>query len=188
MKIVYYRFALSLLLYFILFGTLFSCVNDLETIKKITHKPTDPDERTQNLKIIYSDSGFAKIEIFAKVSETFTKPSSIVKLSDSVEVKFFDEKGKVISVLTALRGEIDQKNGKIFVKDSVELYNFEKDQRLKTEILYWNQKDSSIFTDKLVTIRTPKVLFYGQGVRTKQDFSTYEFVQPRGQALVKDLF
>ena len=165
---------------------LFACVNDLETIKKVSYKSGDPDERTKNLHVFYTDSGYAKVEVFAKLAETYSKPQPVVKLKDGIEVKFFNEAGEVVSVLTALYGEIHQSEGRMFVRDSVQLFNEKKKQRLETEQLFWNQKDSPIFTDNLVTIRTPEALFYGKGVRTKQDFSTYEFIKPQGRIILKN--
>lgn len=169
-----------------LISILFSCVNDLETIKKVSYKSTDPDERTKDLHVFYTDSGYAKVELTAKLAETYSKPKPLVKLKDGLEVKFFDEKGNVVSILTALYGEIDTKEGTMFVKDSVHLFNQKKNQRLETEQLFWNQKDSSIFTENLVTIRTPEALFFGKGLKTKQDFSTYIFKKPQGKVLIKN--
>jgi hypothetical protein len=54
-----------------------------------------------------------------------------------------------------------------------------------TEALYWNQKDSLIFTDKMVMIKSPKELLYGKGIKAKQDFSYYEFIEPQGKILTK---
>lgn len=167
-------------------GILFSCVNDLETIKKVSYKSTDPDERTRNLHVLYTDSGYAKIEVNATLAETYSKPNPVIKLKDGIKVNFFDDEGKIVSILTALYGEIHQNKGTMFVRDSVQLYNREKNQRLETEELHWNQKDSTIFTEKLVRIRTPEALFFGKGVRTKQDFSVYEFIQPQGKILIKE--
>ena len=66
-----------------------------------------------------------------------------------------------------------------------QLYNEAKKQRLETEELFWTQKDSTIYTEKAVIIRTPEALFFGEGVRTKQDFSTYEFLKPKGKIDLK---
>ena len=167
-------------------GFFFSCVNDLDSIKKISHRITDPDERTSNLKVLYSDSGHVQVEVFAQLAETYSYPKPVVKLKDSIEVKFFNEFGDVVSRLTALYGEINQKEGLMFVRDSVELYNLEKNQRLETEELHWNQKDSTIFTDKPVVVRTENALFYGKGIRTKQDFKNYVFLKPRGKMNIKN--
>lgn len=167
-------------------GILAACVNDLETIKKVSHKSGDPDQRTKNLHLFYTDSGYAKVEVSARLAETYSKPEQVVKFKDGIEVRFFNEQGEIVSVLTALYGEIRQTKGTMFVRDSVQLFNAKKKQRLETEQLFWNQKDSTIFTDNLVTIRTPEALFYGKGIRTKQDFSTYEFIKPQGKIRIKN--
>ncbi len=67
------------------------------------------------------------------------------------------------------------------VKDSVRLYNSKKKQTLETEVLYWNQKDSSIFTPAQVIVKGPDGTFLGEGIKTKQDFSRYEILKPRGK-------
>lgn len=160
---------------------LFACVNDIDTIKKVTYDPKSPDNVTQNLEVKYTDSGYAKIQVFAKLAETYTKPESIMKLKDGLKINFFSEKGEIVSQLTALYGEINYSKGFFFVKDSVQLYNFEKKQRLETEELNWNQKDSAIYSNKSVIVRTPGGILFGDGIRTKQDFSYYEFIKPKGK-------
>lgn len=162
-----------------------ACVNDLDSIRKITFKATDPDERTTNLEVFYTDSGYARVQIFAKLAETYSKPEPVIKLKDGVKINFFSENGEIVSVLTALYGEIQQERGTMFVRDSVQLYNFGKKQRLETEELFWNQKDSSIYSEKPVVVKTPESVLFGKGIRTKQDFSAYEFLQPRGKMKMK---
>ena len=174
-----YDFVFTLMI-FLFLSTLTSCVNDLDTIRKITYKSTDPDDRTRDLVVLYTDSGYAKIQVFAKIAETYTKPDQVMKLKDGVKVNFFDDDGEIISVLTALYGEIHQNEVTMFVRDSVVLYNIEKRQRLETEELHWNQKDSSIYTNKAVVVRKDDAILFGQGIKTKQDFTEYEFIQPRG--------
>lgn len=174
------------LAFLLLVGALSSCVNDLDSIKKITHRVGDPDERTSDLKVLYSDSGHVQIEVFARLAETYSVPKAIVKLKDSIEVKFFNRNGELVSRLTALYGEIDEKEGTMFVRDSVQLINYEKNQRLETEELHWNQKDSTIFTKKAVVVRTQDALFYGVGLNAKQDFSSYEFHKPKGKMTIKN--
>ena len=163
-----------------------SCVNDLDSIRKVTFKSTDPDDRTTNLEVIYTDSGYARVQIFAHVAETYSKPEPVTKLKGGVKVNFFSEDGEIISVLTALNGEIQQERGTMFVRDSVQLYNFNKKQRLETEELFWNQRDSSIYSEKPVIVKTQEAILFGEGIRTKQDFSSYEFLRPRGKMKMKN--
>ena len=174
--------AFSFFLFLLLFT---SCVNDLETIKKVASRSDAPEDVTENLEIIYTDSGYAKFQLYAKLAETYVKPVAVTKLKDGLKINFFDEKGNVVSSLTALYGEINTQLGTFYAKDSVELYNYEQDQRLETEELTWNQKDSSIFTDKPVIVRTKKGILFGKGLKSKQDFSTYEFLFPTGKIDLK---
>jgi LPS export ABC transporter protein LptC len=169
-----------MLMIFLSLTSLSSCVNDLDTIRKITYKSTDPDDRTRDLVVVYTDSGYAKVQVFAKIAETYTNPDQVMKLKDGVKVNFFSDEGEIVSVLTALYGEVHQNDGTMFVRDSVVLVNLEKNQRLETEELHWNQKDSSIYTNKAVVVRRNDAILFGQGIKTKQDFTEYEFIQPRG--------
>ena len=177
-------------LYYFFFTTLFifftSCVNDLETIKRVTSRSDAPDDVTENLKILHTDSGYAKFELYATLAETYTKPEAITKLKDGLKINFFNDKGEIVSSLTALYGEIDAQKGTFYAKDSVELFNYEQKQRLETEELTWNQKDSSIITDKPVIVYNKKGIMYGDGLKSKQDFSTYEFISPNGTIDIKN--
>lgn len=168
-------------LFLSLFLTLVACSNDMDQIRRVASKPGDPDERTNHLRIFYTDSGYAKLQIYAKVAETFSNPEPVIKMKDSLEVQIFDDNGVLKSVLTAKYGELNQTNGQMYVRDSVRLYNFDKKQVLQTEELHYNQKDSIIYTDKAVVVKTPESIFYGTGLRSKHDFSSYEFIKPNGK-------
>lgn len=176
-----YRSLFKILLGLLMIGIMASCVNDLESIQKVTYDPKAPDEVTKDLRVFYTDSGYARVEVFAKLAESYSKPESITKLKDGIKVNFFSAKGEVVSTLTALYGEVNYTKGTMFVRDSVQLINHDKKQRMETEALFWNQKDSSIYTTSNVVVRSPKGILFGNGIRTKQDFSEYEFLKPYGR-------
>ncbi|HIP31276.1 MAG TPA: hypothetical protein EYG86_00795, partial [Crocinitomicaceae bacterium] len=67
-------------------GFLFSCVNDLDTIQRVTSDPNAPSEVTRNLEVFYNDSGYARVKIFATLAETYRVPKHITKLKDGVRV------------------------------------------------------------------------------------------------------
>ncbi len=167
--------------YLVFCAMLFSCVNDLDTIKRVTFDPSSPDDVTENLEIVQTDSGYAKFQLFAKIAETYSKPEPLTKLKDGIKVNFFSKEGKVVSTLTALYGEINMVKGTFFVRDSVQLFNLEKKERLETEELFCTMKDSSVYTDKSVIVKTPQGILFGNGIRTKLDFSKYVFLKPTGK-------
>jgi LPS export ABC transporter protein LptC len=171
---------------YIIFGCIVtSCVNDLDEIEKVTFNEKTPNEVIQDLDVIYLDSGKAKIEVISKITEIERKQESITKLKDKVQVNFYSSKGEIVSVLTALYGEINFSKGEMFVQDSVKLYNIKKKQSLETERLDWRQKDSLIYTTSKVTIKTPESILYGTGIKTKQDFTYYQFLKPKGKIDLK---
>lgn len=171
--------------FFILFSFFLltiSCENDLNTIKKVSYKPTDPDERTINVHMMQTDSGFAKIELRAKLSETYHKPTMRIKFREGIEITLYNQSGKIESILTSMYGEIFQETGEMFFKDSVRLKNVTQNQILETEELRWNQNTQAVFTNKNVIVRSDDGgLFYGDGIKTSLDFRRYEFIKPKGK-------
>lgn len=162
-------------------GILFSCVNDLDTVQQVTYDPHAPDEVYMDLDVVQTDSGMARVRIYSKLAEIYSEPEEITQLKDGLIVDFYDADGEITSRLTALYGEIDRAAQKMFVRDSVELRNIEKEQVLQTEELHWNQKDSSVYTDKNVVVTTPDKIGYGKGIRTNQDFEFYTILKPSGK-------
>lgn len=165
-------------------GIFFSCENDLEKIKKINEDPNSPNETFENLHIIYTDSGYAQVELFAGIAETYTSPKPITKFKDGLKVNFFNDKGEVTSVLTSLYGEVDDENGNITVRDSVELLNVLEKKKLETEVLYWNKLGDSIYTDKPMVITYPEMIMYGKGGWTTHTFDTAQFYNPTAKIFI----
>ena len=58
-------------------------------------------------------------------------PNHITKLKDGVKVDFYSEEGEIVSKLTSIYGEINYETGKFFVRDSVELLNVKKGQKIE---------------------------------------------------------
>lgn len=172
-------------LFFLFVGIVYSCVNDESEVKRITDFENAPDEQSQNLKMVYSDSGLTKFHLFAEISETYTQPKHLTLFKNYVRVDFFDVNGVKVSTLTAQNGVFNHEDDVVVVEDSVRLYNYKKDQTLETEKLTWNKKDSTIRTDNHVVVSSPKELLTGKGLVTKQDFSYFEILNPTGRLNLK---
>lgn len=169
-----------------LVGIFFSCANDLEKVKRVTHNPDSPEETSEDFHIIFTDSGFAKIEIFAGITETYVEPTRVTKFKNGLRVHFFDNYGEIASILTSKYGEIKDETGDIVVRDSVELFNLEKEKTLKTEVLYWNKESDSIYTDEDVRIISPDMILDGIGAWTTPLFDTAHFYKPKAEVYLKE--
>ena len=169
--------SISLLLMVILL----SCENNSGEIQRITHFENAPDEYTENLNMFHNDSGLTKVNLYAKVSQTFYKPRHITNFKDYLRVDFFDKSGAKVSTLVALSGVFDHDEGVVEVQDSVRLFNYARKQQLETEYLIWNKKDSTIRTNRNVLVRSPKEIIKGKGLVTRQDFSFFEILEPTGK-------
>lgn len=167
-------------------GILFSCVNDMNTIDKVTFDDKSPDEVAVDLELLYTDSGYAQVKIYAALAETYTKPEKVTKLKDGLKVDFFSDEGEIISSLSALYGEVDHTTGMMFVRDSVVLRNYGKNQFLETEELFYNRRDSSIYTDRNVILRKDGKVGTGDGIRTTQSFNRYSVKNPVGEIAISD--
>lgn len=161
-------------------GILFSCENDLDSIKLVTYDPKAPSELMVELDIVHTDSGYAKVDIHAGVAETYYHPEQITKLKNGLRIQFYDGLGTVVSVLTAKYGEVNHHTGMTFVQDSVVLTNLQDQRSLSTNKLFWNQKDSTIYSVEPVVIRSRKGIGYGSSIKSKQDFSWYVLTDPVG--------
>jgi len=167
-------------------GIFFSCVNDLDKVKKITTHPENPDETAEMLHVIITDSGYAQIEIFATIAETYAAPQNVRKFKDGLKVNFYKDDGTIGSVLTSLFGEIDDETGNITVRDSVKLVNLEQQKTLETEVLYFNKRGDSIHTKKPVVITSPDMILTGIGAWTTPLFDTAQFYKPTAKIFIKD--
>lgn len=164
-------------------GILFSCENDLDAVERVTYSEEAPDEVTKNIEILMTDSGYAQVRITAVLAETYKVPQHIKKLKDGLKVDFYSKNGEKNSTLTALYGEINYNSGMIFVRDSVRLFNYEKQQTLETEELFFNQQDSSLFTNKYVVVKRlgKGITGSGTGITTSHSFKNYVITYPEGE-------
>ena len=91
----------------------------------------------------------------------------------------------MVSTLTAKYGKINHEKDEILIRDSVRFYHLAKKQLLKTELIQWHRKDSTISTDAPVFVISPKGNFSGKGLKARQDFSSYEILHPQGDVVIE---
>ncbi len=129
-----------------------------------------PSNESWNSKIMFTDSGKIKAILFTNHLRMYDKQK--VTFLDGVKIDFYNPEQKKTSVLTSLKGKVDDVTQNMFAMDSVVAQN-DSGVVLKTSELMWRNKDQKIVTDKFVTITSPKEIIEGFGFESDQHLSNY---------------
>lgn len=172
-------FLLSLAL---VMGWLFvsSCENSLEDINKLTSKRIGV-EVGKGVRILYTIGEKTTAEITSPLMLRHQEVVPYIEFPQTIHADFFDDSLHITSRMDAHYAKYEERDSKVFLKDSVVVMNVKGDTLYCNE-LYWdrNKKGSEFYTDKPVRIRTPTQILDGDGLDAPQDFSSWHLINGRG--------
>ena len=158
--------------------------SDLEKMEAVDQE-TLPDEVSENVELVYSDSGRIKRILKSPLIHKYTKDSMYTVFPRGVEAQFFDKNGKVVTQLTCGYGLTSgKKNEKLFFRRNVRITNDKKETLISEEIYL---KDNYIYSDSTVYIITPSITLRGTSLVAPRDFSSYKLTNPVGVARAEAL-
>lgn len=162
----------------LIFQSCTSSINEVDTNIKQTELSK---EKAEDVTIIYSQHGRTKARLYTKtfIQHKEEQPP-YVEMQDGVKVEFFNDTLGLTSTLTAKRGKYYEQTQNVIVRDSVVVTN-DKQERLETEELIWNEKKQRFYSDKYVQVSTPLQTIHGDGLEANQDFSWYKITNVRGE-------
>ena len=160
---------------------LLSCGNEKKNVESCIEEPDSiPYLSTYGVTTLISDSGRISYKIEAEELHiyekrrpkywAFEKGAYLEKYDDSLRVEatiksdtayFFSEKK-----LWKLIGNVDIKN--------------QKGEKFFTDLLYWNQEDGSIYSDKYIKIEQQEQITTGIGFRSNQELTNWEILSTEG--------
>lgn len=168
-----------------------ACENDVNDVKEFG-KRSPGIEEGKNIESFVSQSG--------KITAKLTSPLLLryqgdslrkTEFPNSLHVDFFDSSMRVESQLFAKYGRYLPNENKVFLRDSVIIFNTRGDTLYSNE-LYWDQSLGQFYTN------TPVVLVqnypykqkgrYANGFRSNQDLTDITFfdIQPGSYAILPD--
>jgi LPS export ABC transporter protein LptC len=150
---------------------LFSCENSLDRVKEFIDTDTINGVLAYNVVITRSDSGFVQARLMAPVMHSMEGDSSILEFPKGFEVYILDRNNVPTSKIRGDYGIRYDKDELVFIKDSVVVENFENQEMMLTETLFWNQKTSKIYTRNPVEIKSPDKVIYGDSLNANENFS-----------------
>ena len=161
-----------------------SCENDQKTLKEMTEKK-EMIEEAKNIETFLSQGSMLKAKLWAPYMIRSSSDTTFVEFPKTLHVDFFDSTGKVDSHLDALYGKYYESLNKVYLRDSVLVYNLQGDS-LRSPDLWWDQNTQMFYTDKNVWIRRQGTVLLGKGMDSKQDLSDIHIKQVTGLVDVPD--
>lgn len=165
-----------------------SCTNDPEQVRKMTRHDTLPQQQAEDVKMYYSEYGDVIFELFSPRVETYQEDNPRTVFPEGLTVVFYDSTGTTVeSKLTANYGIKNEKEKRMVVRGNVVVNNFEKNERLNTEELIWDQRQKRIYTDKFVTITTEEQVLYGEeGMESDEAFNSWTIKKLKGKMEIEE--
>ena len=157
-----------------------SCENSLEDIEKITSKRIGVEEAKQ-VDIVYSLGDKVKARLSAPYMLRHQETIPYIEFTKTVHSDFYDDSLRIESKLDAHYGKYMEMESKVFLRDSVVVFNTKGDTLFCNE-LYWDRSKPGreFYTDKPVRIRTPTQIIDGDGLDAPQDFKSWHIINGRG--------
>lgn len=154
--------------------------NNIEQIKAIASVETLPMLEAKNFESLFTDSGKVRFSIKAPLLLRFeTDGQDYSEFPNGLELTKYDENNKVISSITANYARQYLSEQKWEAKNNVIATNANGDT-LKTEVLYWEEKEKKIYTNEYVKIIRADQQFTGTGMTSDQNMQNWKITNPKG--------
>lgn len=139
-------------------------------------------EEGKDIESYLSQEGKVKAKLMAPLMLRYQQDTPKVEFPKTLRVDFYNDSTKVESKLFAKYGRYLENENKVFLRDSVIVFNITGDTLIAKE-LYWDQNKSIFYTDKNVIIRKPDQKVYGTGLRADQSFKWFTIEHPHDSYL-----
>jgi hypothetical protein len=159
---------------------IFSCENSLDQLNQFSGKRTGVEE-AKGVKIIYAIGDKTSARITAPIMLRHQETVPFIEFTKKIHADFFDDSLRVTSKMDANYAKYLETESKVFLKDSVVVFNIKGDTLFCNE-LYWdrNRPGQEFYTDKPVRIRTKTQIIDGDGLDAPQDFTSWHIINGRG--------
>jgi len=147
----------------------FSCRDNIEIINRSIDENT-PTQVAENFVTVYTDSALLQMKMQAPLMEYYGKMEEpYSEFPEGIIVYFYDGDDKASGHLSANFGRYYESKNLWEVSDSVVALN-ENNEILETELLYWDEKNELIYTDKFVRITQQDQIIRGYGLESDPKF------------------
>lgn len=169
-----------LLLSSILLISAISCENDLSQVKNISAVNSTPTESAKNIELIRSDSGKIQMLLTSPVLNKFLGGDPYMEFPKGIKILFYDSLMNVRTTLTANYAIKYDGKKMMEARNDVVIINHDKNERINTEHIVWDQQRKIIYSDVFVKRTSADEVLYGDGFDADENFNSYTLRNPRG--------
>lgn len=156
------RTTFFLIVLIILAAALPSCDKSIDFIPKAAVL-TLPSLTGKNIETVVSDSGKVQLIMITPILEQFDNAEvPFTEFKSGIKVIFYDGKKVPVGSVTAKYATYTESKSLWELRDSVVVVN-ENNEKLETELLFWNQQKDHIYTERFVKIITKDQEIQGTG-------------------------
>lgn len=167
---------------------LFSCSNDIKEVRDFLADKNLPIGVAQNIYTIYKDSGEVTTIMKSPLLHDFSnrKNHPYTEFPQGVHItKIYQPSGDSTTV-EGLYAILYSKTNMSELRGKVVIINHEKKYTLKTQQLFWDQKNHYYFTEKPFTFETPNDTLRGDGFEASEDLTQWLVKNNSGIVKVQD--
>jgi len=141
---------------------LLSCQKKVDLIPK-SDLLNLPSQSVMDFQTIYTDSGKLQVIMSSSLMEKYDKiDPPYIEFKKGIKVIFYDGQKEPVASVTSKYARYNDNDVLWELKDSVVVINVDND-KLETEILYWDQQKDLIYTDRFVKITSVDQIVMGTG-------------------------
>lgn len=156
------------------------------TTEAITNRDSVPIMVTHGVSTYISDSGVVRYKIITDEWKVFDRlDPSRWTFEQGVYLEKFNNDLSIEATILADTAYYYDKEELWELRGNVHIEN-EQDEKFDTQLLFWNQKSQTVYSDQYIRIRQQKRIITGIGFTSNQNFTQYTIKQTQGIFPVKE--
>ena len=146
---------------------------------------TLPSLTARDFRTVLNDSGRVQLIMSSPLMEKYDKADPpISEFRKGIKVDVFNGHDKPEAIVTARYAKCTS-NNLWELRDSVVIIN-ENNEKLETELLFWNQEKDRIYTDRFVKITNEDVISQGIGFESDSHLTRRKILKVTADIYLKD--
>lgn len=163
----------------------FSCTRKKELIVK-TDILKYPSATGKDFNTVLNDSGKVQLIMSGPILEQYENIDyPYTEFKQGIKVVIYNGKPTVQGLVTCKYAKYNKTTNIWELKDSVVVMN-EKNEKLETEVLNWNQTKDLIYTDRFVKITTSELISQGIGFESDSHMNVYHIKKVSAEIPIPD--